>query len=144
MCCFKFFCPSLAATDAWAGNMQFFMDFGTRAVLEDYFFDHPLDIFFNFSFSVPSLKRRLILLFVSVFLLWVTCLLQCFAVITLVRFSVHQFFFCIPTNSSFRLRSIVPIVRCLGGGYCGNTVNSVCCNYIFFLATLFFLWRNEK
>ena len=45
------------------------MDFGTRTVLEDYFFDHLLDIFFNFSFFVPSLKRRLILLFVPVFLL---------------------------------------------------------------------------
>ena len=49
--------------------MQSFVDFETRTVLEDYFFDHPLDIFLTFSFFVPSLKRRLILLFVPVFLL---------------------------------------------------------------------------
>ena len=106
---------------------------------KDYSFNHPFDIFFNFSFFfVPSLKRRLILLFVPVFLLCIICLFQCSAVIILVRFFVVSFF-CIPTDSSFRLRSIVPIVRCLGGGYCGNTVNSVFRNYIFFLATLFFL-----
>ena len=73
--------------------MQSFVDFGTRTVLEDYFFDHPLDIFFlTFLFFVPSLKRRLILLFVPVFCC-VICLFQCSAVITLVRFFIHKFFF---------------------------------------------------
>ena len=32
--------------------MQSFVDFGTRTVLEDYFFNHPLDIFFNFFFCL--------------------------------------------------------------------------------------------
>ena len=73
--------------------MQFFVDFGTRTVLQDYFFDQPLDIFFlTFLFFVPSLKRRLILLFVSVFLL-------CHLLVSMLRcdyissFSYHKFFF---------------------------------------------------
>ena len=124
--------------------MQSFVDFGTRTVLKILLLQPPIGYFFNFSFSfVPSLKRRLILLFVSVFSLCIICLFQCSAVITLVCFFVVSFF-CIPTDSSFRLRSIVSIVRCLGGGYCGNMVNSVFCNYIFFWATLFFLMTQRK
>ena len=37
-----------------AGNMQSFVDFGTRTVLKDYFFDHPLDIFLTFLFLSPA------------------------------------------------------------------------------------------
>ena len=90
-------------------------------------------VFFNFSFFVPSLKRRLILLFVPVFLLChlLVSMLRCVYISSFLC-SLVFLFFCIATDSSFRLRSIVPIVRCLGGGYCGNTVNSVFCNYFFF------------
>ena len=38
--------------------MQSFVDFGTRTVLEDYFFNHHLDTFFNFSFSCPQPKAE--------------------------------------------------------------------------------------
>ena len=48
--------------------------------------------FLTFLFFVPSLKRRLILLFVSVFSLYIICLFQCSAVITLVRFLVISVF----------------------------------------------------
>ena len=51
--------------------------------------------FSTFLFFVPSLKRRLILLFVPVFCC-VICLFQCSAVITLVRFFVVSFFFVFP------------------------------------------------
>ena len=58
MCTSNFFCPSLAATDVWAGNMQPFVDFGQRTVFKDYFFNHPLGTFFNFSFFCPQRKAE--------------------------------------------------------------------------------------
>ena len=122
--------------------MQSFVDFGTRTVLQDYFFDHPLDIFFNFSFFVPSLKRRLILLFVPVFLLYhlLVSMLRCDYISS---FLCHKFFFCIPTDSSFRLQSILPIVRCLGGGIVGIQLTPSVV-IMFFLATLFFSMTQRK
>ena len=67
--------------------MQSFVDFGTKTVLEDYFFDHHLDTFFNVSFFVPSLKRRLILLFVPVFLL-------CHLLVSILRCDYIKSFLC--------------------------------------------------
>ena len=104
---------------------------------KDYFFNHRLDIFFNFSFFCPQPKAEADSFICAFFLL-------CHLLVSRLRcdyirsFLCREFFFCIPTDSSFRLRSIVPIVRCLGGGYCGNMVNSVFCNYIFFWQLFFF------
>ena len=139
MCCSKFFLSLARSHRRLIRKFAILCGLWNKNCLRRLLFQPPIGyIFLTFLFFVPSLKRRLILLFVSVFSLCIICLFQCSAVITLVRFLVISFF-CIFTDSSFRLRSIVPIVRCLGGGYCGNTVNSVFCNYFFFGNTFFFL-----
>ena len=38
--------------------MQPLVDFGTTTVFKDYFFNHPLDTFFNFSFFCPQSKAE--------------------------------------------------------------------------------------
>ena len=109
-----------------------FVDFGTRTVLKDYFFNHPLDTFFNFSFFCPQPKAEADSFNCASFLVVCHLLVLMLGCDDISLFLCSSVFFCIPTDSSFRLRSIVPIVRCLGGGYCGNTVNSVYCNNNFF------------
>ena len=139
MCCSKFFLSLARSHRRLIWKYAILCGLRNKNCLRRLFLQPPIRYFFStFLFFVLSLKRRLILLFVSVFSLYIICLFQCSAVFTLIRFFVVSFFFCIPTDSSFRLRSILPIVRCLGGGYCGNTANSVFRNYIFFGNSFFF------
>ena len=142
MCCSNSFVPrSQPRRLIW--KYAFLCGLWNKNCLRRLFLQPPFGYFFStFLFFVPSLKRRLIPLFVPVFLL-------CHLLVSLFRcayirsFLCYKFFFCIPTDSSFRLRSISPIVRCLGGGYCGNTANSVFRNYIFF-GQLFFFYDAAK
>ena len=76
--------------------MQSFVDFGTGTVSKRLLFRPPIGYFFlTFLFFVPSLKRRLIFLFVPVFLLChlLVSMLRCDY---LVRFFVVSFFFAFP------------------------------------------------
>ena len=138
-----FFCPSLAATDVGSGNMQFFVDFGTRTVLKRLLLQPPIGYFFNFSFFfVPSLKRRLILSFVSLFSC-ITCLFKCSAVITLVRFFVHKFFFVFPQIRHSGFGRLYQSSDALVGGIVGIRLTPSFVIY-FFLAILFFPITQRK
>ena len=52
-------------------------------------------------------------------------------------------FFCIPTDSLFRLRSMYQSSDALEG-YCGNTVYSIYCNNVCLATLVFFILRNDK
>ena len=113
--------------------MQPFVDFGQRTVFKDYFFNHPLDTFLNFSFFCPQPKAEADSFICASFLVVCHLLVLMLRCDYISSFLCSSVFFCIPTNSSFRLRSIVPIVRCLGGGIVGIRLTpSVVIIYIFF------------
>ena len=112
--------------------MQSFVDFGTKAVSKDYLFNHPLDIFFNFSFSCPQPKAEADSFICASFL--VVChllvsMLRCDYISSFLCSSVFFVFSRIRHSSFGRLYQSSDA---LVGGYCGNTVNSVYCNYIVF------------
>ena len=94
MCCSKFFLSLARSHRRLIWKYAILCGLWNKNCLRRLFLQPPIGYFFStFLFFVLSLKRRLILLFVSVFSLYIICLFQCSAVFTLVRFSVHQFFF---------------------------------------------------
>ena len=97
MCCSKFFLSLARSHRRLIWKYAILCGLWNKNCLRRLFLQPPIGYFFStFLFFVLSLKRRLILLFVSVFSLYIICLFQCSAVFTLVRFSVHQFFFAFP------------------------------------------------
>ena len=119
--------------------MQSFVDFGTRTVGEDYFFNIHWIFFLTFLFFVPSLKRRLILLYVSVFSLCIICLFQCSAVITLVRFLVISFFFVLPQIRHSGFGRLYQSSDALVGGIVGIRLTPSFVIIFFFWQLFFFL-----
>ena len=118
--------------------MQPFVDFGQRTVFKDYFFNHPLDTFLNFSFFCPQPKAEADSFICASFLV------VCHLLVLMLRCDYISSFLC---SSVFFLYShefvIQASVDCTSRpmpwwGYCGNTVNSVCCKYIYFFGNSFF------
>ena len=68
--------------------MQSFVDLGKRTVLKDYFFNHPLDILFNFSFFCPQPKAE------ADSFIWASFLVVCHLLVLMLGCDYISSFFC--------------------------------------------------
>ena len=102
-------------------------------------------IFFNFSFFVPSLKRRLILLFVPVFLLChlLVSMLRCVYISSFLCSLVFCFFFVFPQIRHSGFGRLYQSSDALVVGIVGIRLTPSFV-IIFFLATLFFPMTQRK
>ena len=139
MCCSKFFLSLARSHRRLIWKYAILCGLWNKNCLRRLFLQPPIGYFFStFLFFCPQPKAEAYSFICVSFLVVYHLLVSMLRCVYISSFLCSSVFFCIPTDSSFRLRSISPIVRCLGGGYCGNTVNSVFRNYIFFGNSFFY------